>query len=138
MTELSGFSAAQPVVALQPQALQLPTSLSEVCDCESNCGASRILKGLAQVVGARLTNLIEIDVQAVDTPEKVQVTIIPWAKDGVAKNGAVVPGGWLAINGTNVVGMSHEEYCAWTGTPLPEPPPEPPAEQEPEGDPPPA
>lgn len=139
MTELSGFSAAQPVVALQPQALQLPTSLSEVCDCETGCGASRILKGFAQIVKLGITNLIEVDIQAVPTPEGVQVAVIPWDKDGVAKNGVALPGGYLAIDGTKVVGMSPEQHAAWLGlpppahpdpTPEPEPTPEPASEPE--------
>ena len=139
MTELSGFSAAQPVVALQPQALQLPTSLSEVCDCETGCGASRILKGFAQIVKMGITNLIEINVQAVPTPEGVQVAVIPWDKDGVAKNGVALPGGYLAIDGTKVVGMSPEQHAAWLGihyeAPQPEPEPEPEPEPAPEPEP---
>ena len=136
MTELSGFSAVQPAANVAPQALQMPTTLNDVCTCESNCGASRILKGLAQIVGMGLTNLIEINVQAVPTPEKVQVAVIPWDKDGVAKNGVALPGGYLAIDGTKVVGMSPEQHAAWLGiepppAPEPEPTPEPNPEPEP-------
>lgn len=130
MTELSGFSAVQPVANLNPQALQLPTSLAELCTCD--CPASRILKGLAQIVGKRLTNLIEINIQAVDTPELVRVAVIPWDKDGVAKNGVALPGGYVAIDGTKVVGMSPEQHAEWTGIPLPQPEPEPTPEPEPE------
>jgi hypothetical protein len=136
MTELSGFSAIQPVTQIAPQALQLPTSMAEVCECESGCGASRILKGFAQIVKAGLTNLIEIDVHAVPTEEGVQVTVIPWDKDGVAKNGAAVPGGFVVIDGSKVRGMSPEEHAVLVGEPLPEPGPQP--EPEPEDEPPPA
>ncbi|TDK85748.1 hypothetical protein EI067_30770 [Mycobacterium paragordonae] len=140
MTELSGFSAVQPAAKLDPQALQLPTSLVDVCTCESNCGASQILKGLAQIVKKGLTNLIEIDVQAVPTPEGVQVAVIPWDKDGVAKNGVALPGGYLAIDGTKVVGMSPKQHAEWLGIPWEEPAPEPeptpePAPEEPTSDP---
>ncbi len=112
MTELSGFSAAQPIANIGPQAMRLPTTMAEVCDCESDCGASRILRGFAQIVESGLTNLIEIDVQSVSTPEGVQLAVIPWDKDGVAKNGAAVPGGWIVIDGTKVVGMSNEQYAS--------------------------
>lgn len=135
MTELSGFSAVQPAANIAPQALQLPTSLTDVCQCDSNCGASRILKGLAQIVGSGLTNLIEINVQAVPTPEKVQVAVIPWDKDGVAKNGVALPGGYLAIDGTKVVGMSPEQHAAWLGIPYEAPQPEPEPEPEPNPEP---
>lgn len=124
MTELSGFSAVQPAANVAPQALQMPTTLAEVCQCDSNCGASRILKGLAQIVGSGLTNLIEINVQAVPTPERVQVAVIPWDKDGVAKNGVALPGGYLAIDGTKVVGMSPKQHAEWLGIPWEEPAPE--------------
>lgn len=119
MTELSGFSSVQPVANLAPQALQLPTTLAEVCTCD--CPASRMLLGFAQIVKKGLTNLIEIDVQAVPTPEGVQVAVIPWDKDGVAKNGVALPGGYLAIDGTKLVGLSPEQHAAWIGVPLPEP-----------------
>lgn len=131
MTELSGFTAAQPIANLGPQALQLPTSLAEVCECTCDCGASRILKGLAQIVAKRLTHLIEINVQAVDTPERVRVAVIPWDKDGVAKNGVALPGGHVVIDGTRVVGMSPEQYAAWLGLPPSEPDPTPEPEPEP-------
>lgn len=132
MTELSGFSAVQPAANIAPQALQLPTSLAEVCACserpeserDTDCGAARILKGLAQIVGKRLTHLIEVDIQAVDTPELVQVVVIPWDKDGVAKNGAALPGCYVAINGTKVVAMSPREHAEWLGIPWEEPAPE--------------
>lgn len=130
MTELSGFSAAQPVVALQPQALQLPTSLAEVCACD--CPASKMLKGFAQIVNMGLTDLIEINVQRVPTTEGVQVAVIPWDKDGVAKNGVALPGGYLAIDGTKVVGMSPEQHAAWLGISYEAPQPEPEPEAEPE------
>lgn len=133
MTELSGFSAVQPAANIAPQALQMPTSLAEVCACD--CPASQMLKGFAQIVKKGLTNLIEINVQAVPTPEGVQVAVIPWDKDGVAKNGVALPGGYLAIDGTKVVGMSPEQHAAWLGIPYETPQPEP-VEQEPEGDPP--
>ncbi|PJE22348.1 MAG: hypothetical protein CK431_16935 [Mycobacterium sp.] len=111
MTELSGFSSAQPLAQIGPQSLRLPTSLAEVCECECDCAASRILRGLAQIVGSRITNLIEIDVQAVDTPDRVQVTVIPWDRYGVDKKGAAPPGGWIAVDGSEVVGMGNNEYA---------------------------
>lgn len=127
MTELSGFSAVQPAANIAPQALQMPTNLAEVCSCD--CPASKMLKGFAQIVKMGITNLIEVDIQAVPTPEGVQVAVIPWDKDGVAKNGVALPGGYLAIDGTKVVGMSPEQHAAWLGIPYeatqPEPEPEP-------------
>lgn len=112
MSELSGFSAAQPLASIGPQSLRLPTSMGEVCECESGCGASRILRGLAQIVASGLTDLIEINVQAVPTPERVQVVVIPWKKDGVARNGVAIPGGWIAVDGSEVVGMGNGEYAS--------------------------
>lgn len=113
MTEqLSGFTAARPLAQVGPQSLRLPTSLSEVCACESDCAASRILKGLAQIVGARLTNCIDIKVQAVDTPEKVRVCVEPWDRYGVETKGAAPPGAWIAVDGSEVVGMGNDEYAA--------------------------
>lgn len=115
MTELSGFSAAQPLANIGPQSLRLPTTMDEVCNCQSNCGASRILRGLAQIVASGLTDLIEINVQAVPAPDRVRVAVIPWKKDGVAKNGVAIPGGWIALDGSEVVGMSNAEYASrWT------------------------
>ncbi|WP_197522110.1 hypothetical protein, partial [Mycobacterium gordonae] len=88
-----------------------------------------MLKGFVQIVDKGLTNLIEIDIQSIPTPERVQVAVIPWDKDGVAKNGVALPGGYLAIDGTKVVGMSPEQHAAWLGIPYeatqPEPEPEP-------------
>lgn len=121
MTELSGFTSVQPAAALKPQALQLPSALADVCTCESGCGASTILKGLAQIVGKGITNLIEINIQS--TPEGVRVAVIPWDKDGVAKNGVALPGGFLVIDGSKVVGMSPEQHAEWSGVPLPTPEP---------------
>lgn len=131
MTELSGFSAVQPAANIATQALQMPTSLAEVCSCD--CPAARMLKGFAQIVKLGITNLIEVDIQAVPTPEGVQVAVIPWDKDGVAKNGVALPGGYLAIDGTKVVGMSPEQHAAWLGIPYEAPQPEPEPEPEPEG-----
>lgn len=122
MTELSGFTAAQPAANVAPQALQMPTSLAEVCACD--CPASKMLKGFAQIVKLGITNLIEVDIQAVPTTEGVQVVVIPWDKDGVAKNGAALPGGFLAIDGTKVVGMSPQQHAEWLGIPWEEPAPE--------------
>lgn len=133
MTELSGFSAVQPAANIAPQALQMPTSLAEVCACD--CPASTMLKGFAQIVKMGITNLIEINVQAVPTPEGVQVVVIPWDKDGVAKNGVALPGGYLAIDGTKVVGMSPEQHAAWLGLPYEAPQPEPESDPEPEPEP---
>lgn len=124
MTELSGFSAVQPAANVAPQALQMPTTLAEVCACESNCPASKMLKGFVQIVDKGLTNLIEINIQSIPTPERVQVAVIPWDKDGVAKNGAALPGGYVAINGTKVVAMSPREHAEWLGIPWEEPAPE--------------
>lgn len=143
MTELSGFSAVQPAANVAPQALQMPTSLAEVCACD--CPAAKMLKGFVQIVDKGLTNLIEIDIQSIPTPKRVQVAVIPWDKDGVAKNGVALPGGYLAIDGTKVVGMSPEQHAAWLGIPYeatqpepepeaePEPAPEPEPEPKPEG-----
>lgn len=111
MAELSGFSAAQSLANIGPQSLRLPTTMDEVCDCQSNCGASRILRGLAQIVVSGLTDLIEINVQAVPAPDRVQVVVIPWKKDGVAKNGVAPPGGWIAVDGSEVVGLGNGEYA---------------------------
>lgn len=146
MTELSGFSAVQPAANVAPQALQMPTSLAEVCSCD--CPAAKMLLGFAQIIKKGLTNLIEIDVQRVPTPEEVQVAVIPWDKDGVAKNGVALPGGYLAIDGTKVIGMSPEQHAAWLGlpppaqpdptpepNPSPEPAPEPEVPPEPESEP---
>ena len=115
MTELSGFTAAQPLAQIGPQSLRLPSSMAEVCDCDSGCGASQILQGLAQIVASGLTDRIDIKVQAVTTTERVRVLVIPWKKDGVADNGAAPPGGWVAVDGTEVVGMGNSEYASrWT------------------------
>lgn len=135
MTELSGFSAVQPAANVTPQALQMPTSLAEVCSCD--CPAAKMLLGFAQIIKKGLTNLIEIDIQRVPTPDEVQVAVIPWDKDGVAKNGVALPGGFLAIDGTKVVGMSPEQHAAWLGIPCeaPQPEAEPTPEPEPESPP---
>lgn len=119
MTELSGFSAAQPLAQIGPQSLRLPTSLAEVCECECDCAASRILRGLAQIVGSRITNVIDIHVQAVDTPDRVQVCVVPWDRYGVAKKGAAPPGGWIAVDGSEVVGMGNDEYAERWSKPVP-------------------
>lgn len=115
MTELSGFTAAQPLANIAPQSLRLPGSMAEVCACASNCGASQILKGLGEIVGGGLTDLIEIDVQRVPGTDTVQARVRPWSIDGVKQNGVAGPGGWVAIDGSTVVGMSNDEYASlWT------------------------
>ncbi|ORW24007.1 hypothetical protein AWC19_00170 [Mycobacterium palustre] len=63
-------------------------------------------------MAAGLTNLIEIDVQRVPNTDSVQCRIRPWSADGAQQNGVADPGGWLAVDGTNVVGMSNVDYAA--------------------------
>jgi hypothetical protein len=144
MTELSGFTAVQPAAALAPQALQLPSTLADVCTCESGCGASTILKGLAQIVGKGITNLIEIDIQAETRHRKVFRSRHPVGQRRCRQKRCRTPS---AVSSSSTapksVGMSPEQHAEWSACRYPAWPepdwPEPPVvdpEPEPEDAPP--
>lgn len=139
MTELSGFSAAQPKLVVGPQKLRVPSSKEEAIE-----RAAEILAGIWGAVENDLTPVVKIVVHK--SPSGVTYCdITPFDHDGVKDLGVALPSHLLVVDGTRLRAMTPAGYGelfeydddAPEPTPEPEPQPEPevPPEPEPEPDP---
>lgn len=120
MTELSGFTAAQPKVVVGPQSLRVPTSRAEAIE-----RAAEILDGIWGAVEGDLTPVVRIVVHK--NPAGVTYCdITPFDHDGVADLGVAMPGHRLVVDGSRLRSMTPAAYAELFETDdEPEPEPEP-------------
>jgi hypothetical protein len=119
MTELSGFSAIQPVAQIAPQALKVPASKAEAIE-----RASEVFAGLWDAVEHGLSPVVKIIIHK-HPQGYVFCDITPFDTDGVKDNGVALPGHFIAVDGSKLRALTQAELGALVGEPLPEPQPEP-------------
>lgn len=126
MTELSGFTAAQPKVVVGPQSLRVPTSRAEAIE-----RAAEILDGIWDAVDKGLTPVVRIVIHKSPTGQ-TYCDITPFDLDGVKDLDVAMPGHRLVVDGSRLRSMTPAAYAELfevddepEAAPEPEPQPEP-------------
>jgi hypothetical protein len=105
MTELSGFTAAQPKAVIAPQKMIVPSSKEEAV-----ARAAEILQGIWDAVESGLSPVVKIIVHQNPTGQ-TYCDITPFDHDGVADMGVAMPGHYLVIDGTRLRSMTRDGYA---------------------------